>query len=117
MFNKWRIISVLLVIGLSACKSNPTYSFSFGSSLKEHGQINFDVIIEFENIAGLNEFVNNFEKIEFALRLAFHQQIASDIKLKNKSRITNSIKKICRQLLKAKVVTVNLDNLIIDSIK
>lgn len=115
MFKKWCVLSVLLVFGISACTSKPTYSFSFGSSLKSQGQINFDVILEFENILGLNEFVSKFEKIKFALTLAFRQQNASDLKVRGKARITNSFRKISKQLLKEKIVTVKIDNLFVNS--
>ncbi len=104
---KYSVYCILLLsISICGCElerdreSYPSVELNFAATLKNHHSVSMKVNFEFKDDTGLKEFKKRIGKIKYATKLLLRQQDPERLKKDGQRKMTNSMVKICDQLLR-----------------
>lgn len=104
----FNICLILTFFSLCACtESTKEYSFNFSATLKSQGHLKTGIVVEFNDDKGVSEINGRMERIRYSLYLVFSSMEHADITGKEgRKKSLNSVKKILRDQLNEKIVSV-----------
>ena len=103
-------ILFVVIIGLSsACKDNLKHCTAGTEvNLKDSKTLSLRLEFDFADKKGMYEFKSKKKEVMFAIRLALREHESTKLRGRGKRNVHNAIRNICRQLLDAKVVKVEI---------
>ena len=109
MFRKFKLVILAALLSFACAKSvDTTHQMEFSSTLKDLGTISVKLVMEFENVAGLEEIKAKEDRIKRAFSLILREYTVEKLGGRGKRTATKVMRKILDSEVRSKVVKLEI---------